>query len=161
MALGAYEHPLDEIIGGRGAEQVVELLGELFARQRRQLDPAAARVALELGQQWSQRVPAMHLVWAVGGHDEHPLATQAAPKEYDECARGPVRPVQILDREQHGGVLAEAIQQPEQRLEQPPLRRFVAGPGRGAVREAWQQRRELGAHRRRQLVEHGVAGARK
>src|SRR6478672_13867351 len=99
MALGARVHPLDQIIRGRGAEQVIELLGELFARQRRQFDPAAARVALELGQQWSQRVPAMHLVWAVGGDHEDPLATQAAPEEYDECARGPVRPMQILDRE--------------------------------------------------------------
>jgi hypothetical protein len=70
--------------------------------------------------------------------------------------------MQVLDREQHRGVLAEAVEQPQQRLEQPRLCRGVAPRRCGAhpVAEPRQEGGELGAHGRGKLIEHGVPGAR-
>ena len=80
-------------------------LGELLARERRELDPARAVGPLELGEQRPQRVAAVQLVGAVGADDEHALAAEAARQEGEEGARRAVGPVEVLDH-QHDGVLA-------------------------------------------------------
>ena len=97
-SLRAYMRATRRVVGG-GAEDVLQLLGELVARERHELDAARARPALELGQQRAQRVAAVQLVGAVGGDEQHALGAQAARQEGEEGARGGVGPVQVLDRQ--------------------------------------------------------------
>ena len=101
VALAARPQAVDEVVAGRVAEDVGELLGELRARQRAEVDAPRARAALELGEQRAQRVAAVQLVGAVGGDEQHALAGQAARQEDQARARRAVGPVQVLDDEQH------------------------------------------------------------
>ena len=71
VALRAREQPAEQVLARGAAEDVGELLGQLGARQRVQLDAAGAGVALELGQQRPQRVAAVQLVGPVAGDDQH------------------------------------------------------------------------------------------
>ena len=132
---------------GACAEDVVELLGELLARQRLELDAPCAGVALELGQQRAQRVAPVQLVLAVGGDDQHALAAQRAGQVDEEGARGAVGPVQVLDRDQQAGLAREQLEQLQQGVEQARLRgRLVVGAlarrrGRGGSAPARRARR--------------------
>ena len=169
VALAARVQALDELGVGRPAEDVGEQVGELVARQARQLDPARAGVALELGEQRAQRVAAVQLVGAVGRDDEDALGPQAAPEEDEEGAGRAVGPVDVLEHERERLLAAEVVEQREQRLEQARLaerrlgaarRLGIGGRGRGAAAELREQRGELGADARGQRVEDGVALAR-
>ena len=73
-----YQTALNEAGIGGGGEDALELLAELLACERRQLDQPCARVAAELGQQRPQRMAAMQLVRAVGPDHEHALAAERA-----------------------------------------------------------------------------------
>ena len=64
--------------------------------------------------------------------------------------------MQVLDHEHHGSVLAERVEQREQRLEDAGL---VGGLGVEAPAKPRQQRVESRPQRRRQRLEHGVAVA--
>src|SRR5918912_785392 len=81
VALRAHPQALDQLAARRGAEDVRQLLGELIADQRAQLEAPRARVALELREQRAQRVPAVQLVGAVSADHQHPLVAQAARQE--------------------------------------------------------------------------------
>jgi hypothetical protein len=152
--------PLQQL-GFRGrAENVRQLVGQLGVRERRECDPSCPRVALELGQQRSQWMPAVHLVGPVGADDQHALGLQAAPEERQRRARRAIRPVQVLDQQQHGLAGAEPVEQRQQALEQPALRAALAiGLGRllGRDREPREQRGDRRAHG---LRERRVARAR-
>ena len=163
VALAAGVQALDQLVVGRPAEDVGEQLAQLVARQARELDPAGARVALELGQQRAQRVPAVQLVGAVGRDHEHALGPQAAAEEGEEGARRAVGPVDVLEHERERLLAAELVEQRQQRLEQARLaaRRLVRAQLLGAAAgaapvELRQQRGELRAHARGQRVENGV-----
>ena len=131
VAARAGPQPLQQLGLRRRAEDVRQLVGQLGARERLERDPAGARVALELGQQRPQRVAAVHLVRPVGGDDQHALGLQAAAQERQRRARRAVRPVQVLDQQQHRLAGAEGVQQRQQALEQPALRTALAvGLGR-------------------------------
>jgi hypothetical protein len=146
VALAARVQAVDHPGIGRLARDVLERERQLFAGERLDVDPVGSRAALELGQQRPQRVAAVQLVRAVGGDHEHALGVQRARQEREERARRAVGPVDVLERQQHRRAPAEPLQQPEQRLEQPPL---VA------------RRRRLGAQlgkQRRQLVASGERG---
>ena len=126
----------------------------------RELDPARARVALELGQQRAQRVAAVQLVGAVGGDHQHALGPQAAGEEDEEGAGRAVGPVDVLEHERERLLAAEQVEQREQRLEQPRLalrRRLPLGPRLAA--ELGEQRGELGAGSGGELIKDGVVVA--
>ena len=162
VALAARVHARDAPVVGGGAQDVLELLGQLGAREGHELDAPRARPALELGQQRAQRVAAVQLVGAVGGDEQDALGAQAARQEGEEGARGGVGPVQVLDRQQDGLVTAEQVEQRQQRLEDARLRRLVAvhDRRRRGGRELGEQAREPGPRGRAELVEHRVAVAR-
>jgi hypothetical protein len=122
VALAARVQALDELGGGRCAQDVGERFGELLTREPRQLDPAGARVALELGEHRAQRVAAMQLVGPVGGDDEDALGAERAGEEGEEAARGGVGPVDVLDREHQRRIGRKPVEQGEQRLEDARLR---------------------------------------
>jgi hypothetical protein len=103
-------------------------------------------------------VAAVQLVGAVGRDDQDALAAQAAPQEGEEPAGRAIGPVQVLDRQQDRGLLAEAIEEPQERLEEAALGRRVRGPVDGPGRtELREQRRQLALDAGREIVEHGVA----
>ena len=148
VALAAAEEARDELRVGVGAEDVGELLGELVLGQRLERDPARARVALELGQDGTQRMAAVQLVGPVRRDDEHALGPQAAGEERQERARRAVGPVDVLDPEDERLLLAEAVEQREQRLEQLRLGELGAGRRARAVPQLREQRPELPARGR-------------
>ena len=160
VALAALEQAVDEVVRRRRAEDVLELLGQLVAVEAPQLDPPGAGRALELGEQRPQRVAAVQLVGAVGEDDEDGLAAEAAGEEGEERARRAVGPVDVLEREDDRTVLAEALEQREERLEEPALGRaaLVVGATQAAGvssrrASSGMQRRQLRARRGAQLVE--------
>jgi hypothetical protein len=159
VALAAGVHALDVRLVGRRAEDVLELQGELVARQRHELDAPGAWPALELGQQRAQRMAAVQLVGAIGGDEQHALLAQAAGQEGEEGARGGVGPVEVLDGQQHRLAATELVEQRQQRLEDARLGRCVAihDRRRGGGGELGEQAREPGPRGRAELVEHGVA----
>ncbi len=130
VALAARVQALEQLVVGRAAEDVGQQVGELVAREPHQLDPARARVALELGEQRAQRVAAVQLVGAVGGDHQHALGPQAAGEEDEEGAGRAVGPVDVLEHERERLLAPEQIEQREQRLEQPrlALRGLPLGP---------------------------------
>ena len=157
VALRAREQPVEQVLARRLAEDVGELLGQLGARERRELDAAGARVALELGQQRAQRVAAVQLVGPVARDDQHALAAQRGGEVDQERARRAVGPVQVLDRQQQPVVAPERVEQLQQALEQPHLRlRGLVAPRR---REPRQDLRQRLARWGRERVERRVAGA--
>jgi hypothetical protein len=87
---------------------------------------------------------AMQLVRPVAGHDEHALVAQAAREEREEAARRTVGPVDVLDREQQRALLAEALDERQQRLEQTSLRVVVVAAGVARLPEG---RKEAGERR--------------
>ena len=117
-------------------------------------------IALDLGEQRAQRMAAVELVDAVGQDDEHALAAERAGEEGDEGAGRGVGPVEVLEREDHRRLTAEAVEEAEHGLEEASLR----GPVGPLVRRrrAGQPREEpgqLGAVARMQRVEGGMAVA--
>jgi hypothetical protein len=70
-------------------------------------------------------VAAVQLVGAVGPDQQQPAVAQVADQEGQQVTGGPVGPVQVLDNQQGPVLAAEALQQPQQQLEQPPLVRPV------------------------------------
>ena len=105
-----------------------------------------------------QRVAAVKLVGPVAQEQHHPLATQAAGQEVDEGPRGAIRPVQILQRENQDVIVAQQVDQLQQRLEQPRLRGRVIPVGRsGLLVEPRKQRGELSARGPAERSERGCA----
>jgi len=160
VALRARPQAVQQVARRRVPEDVGELLRELRAGEGPQLDPAGARVALQLGQQRSQRVAAVQLVRAVGGDDQHALVAQGGGEVGEERARGAVRPVEVLDNQQQAGRGGEAVQQVEEGLEQPGARgRGLVRrlPGRRGAREAGEEGPQGLAGRQGEVFEHRVA----
>jgi len=118
VALGAAQDLRDQGGGGRLLQDRGQQLGQLPAAQSVQLQPLGPAAAVQLGQERPQRVAAVQLVAAVGEHQGH-AAAQVADQEAQQVADGLVGPVQVLHHQQHRAALGEAVQHPEQQLEQP------------------------------------------
>jgi hypothetical protein len=69
----------------------------------------------------------MQVVGAVGQQQHDGGIAQVAPEECHQVARGCVRPVQVLEYEQHGLALAQPGQEAEEVLEQWPRALCAAG----------------------------------
>jgi hypothetical protein len=126
VALAPCPEPLDQPVIGRRAEDVGELLAKLSLVERSHLDPHRARAAFELREQRPKRVAAVELVGAVGRHHEHALGAERASEEGEERARGAVRPMDVLDREDQRLLATELVEHRQKRLEQAALGRVVA-----------------------------------
>ncbi len=149
-----------ELVARRLPEDVRQRLDELGAIERLELDPVRAVQAVELGQQRTQRMAAVELVGPVAEHQHHALAAQAADEEVDERARRAVGPVEVLEHEDHGPLLAEQVEQLEQALEQPHLcRGIVRVRGVAPVVESGKQCGQLGTTSAAERVERRMPGA--
>ena len=144
VAFRAREQAPQQVAARRLAEDVRELLAQLVARERPQLDAAGARVALQLGEQRAQGMAAVQLVRPVGRHHQHALAAQRRSQVDEERPRGAVGPVQVLDRQQQPVLAREQLQQLQQTVEQPRLRGGLVVRARLGAPEAGQDLRERG-----------------
>ena len=144
VALRARVEAFHQLGCRRGAEDVAQRAGQLVTRQRRELDPAHARIALQLGKQWAERMAAVQLVEPIRGHDEHALVKEAPRQVGQERAGGAVGPMDVLQHEQDGGALAQVVQQREDGLEQSTLGARVAAGG-GPIAQRRHEGSELGA----------------
>jgi hypothetical protein len=127
VALAARVQARDHRGLGRASEDAGDLRGELREREGLDLDALDDRAALLLGQERAQRVAAMQLVAAVGAHEQQALVAQPAQQRRKELERGAVRPVDVLDREDHGRPGRQPVQQRPQQSEEARLRQRLAG----------------------------------
>ena len=153
VALGARVEPVGELVRRRLLQDAGELLAQLGAVEPLEREPVDAGGPLELGQHRPQRMAPVQLVGAIRDDQAQRLLARAAHEERDEVARRAVRPVQVLDRQQHRARAPEPVEQREQRLEQPALARarLLVGAGADAA-ELGQQLGEGVAGRRRQCL---------
>ena len=96
-----------------------------------QRDPVRQRQPADLPEPGEQRVAAMHLVLAVGEHEQDPAVADGAQQEAQQVAGGRVRPVQVLDDDDQRLGRGEALDQGRHGLEQPATPQRISG-GRGA-----------------------------
>ncbi len=119
-----------------------------MAAQPGQFEPLGPAAALQLAKERPQRMAAAQLIRAVGQQQRHASA-QVADQEAQQVAGGLVGPVQVLDHQQQRAALSEAVQYPEQQLEQPAGHQ-PSGAGRGLnpspsrVAELGHEARQLG-----------------
>ena len=127
---------------GRLAEDPGDQLGELATAEPAQLQPFGPPAAVQLGQERPQRMTRVQLVRAAGQHQRHARA-EVADQEGEQIAGGLVGPVQILDHQQHRGAFGDAVQHPEQQLEQLRRCQRAARPRRVPRAELRHQPRQL------------------
>ena len=121
------DEPRVEVVAGDRAE----LLGRFAPVERHEREPLDATGPLELGQERQQRVAAMELVGAVGEQEHHRDVAQVPDEEPEQVAGRAVGPVQVLDDEHDRRPRGQALEDPEEQLEQAALARAVAqGTGR-------------------------------
>lgn len=92
----------------------------LLAREGGQFVAQDGGQAFQLQQQPAQRVAAVEVVAAVGGHDLHGGGVEVAQQEHEQVARGGVGPVQVLDDDGDALGAGHGGQQPQHLLEQQP-----------------------------------------
>ena len=131
VAAGAVEDGVGDGWPGRLAEDRVQLGGHLIPVEPPQVDPVDRPVALPAGQQRAQRVPPVQFVGPVGDHDQDPGVAQRPDQERGQVEGGPVGPVHVLDREQHGRDAAQPAERAEHELEQLRLLHVLAGRAGG------------------------------
>ena len=127
VALRTGEQLLDQRVVRRRLENRRQLLGELAAAERRQLQRLDRRQPLDLAQELPQRMAAVKLVAAVGGDQQQPLPADVAHQEREKPARGGIGPMQILNHQHDRRFEPGAREQVHQRLEQPRLRQRIHG----------------------------------
>ena len=121
------DEPRVEVVAGDRAE----LLGRFAPVERHEREPLDATGPFELGQERQQRVAAMELVGAVREQEHHRDVAQVPDEEPEQVAGRAIGPVQVLDDEHDRRPSGQALEDPEEQLEQAALARAVAqGTGR-------------------------------
>ena len=152
VALRAGQDVGDQPRRGRVAEDPGHQTGQLGAGERVELQALGAAAPFHLGQERPQRVAGVQLVGAVGEDRDHP-GPEVAQQELEQVEGGPVGPVQVLDHHQDRAPLGQAVDDPEQQLEQPPRRgRDRHRRGRAQLGHEAGQLRAGAAEHRVQLV---------
>jgi hypothetical protein len=134
VALGAGQDVADQPRRGPVAEDPGDQVGQLAPGQAGQLDLLGPAGPLQLGQEGPQRVAAVQLVGAVGEDQGH-AGPEVAHQVSEQVAGGPVGPVQVLDHQQDGTAGGQAVEDPEEQLEQPPWGRARRRPRGGRRRD--------------------------
>ncbi len=146
------------------AEDVLDLLGQLGAREAAQLQPADAAHPRQLGDERAQRIVAVELVDAKGRDQLQRRAAGGADEEGEEVARRAVGPVEVLEHEDDRPLLRQPQQQREQQREQAALTGALGRRRRAAAVAAAQlrpQRRQLAPFARAERVERVAVAQRR
>ena len=154
VALGAEEDSLDELVVRLLSEDAGQQVGDAGAVEAAEVEPLDASAAVESGQERPQRMLPVQLVSAVREHEQQ-FGSQVADEEGEQVQSRAVCPVQVLHHQHGGGPDGEALQQAEERLEQPGLcqRAHRDGGSLLALAEFRQQARQQRASGSDQLVE--------
>jgi len=96
-----------------GADQ----LSRLRPTQRRNLDPLTA-APFDLGQHRSQRMTAGQLIGAERAHQEQRVHPSRTGQRSEQCRRGRIGPVQILEHQHERTTLGEPPEHPDHQLAQ-------------------------------------------
>ncbi len=141
IAIRSFVDPLGEARRRFLAEDPAEQRDRVRGVEALQVESLDSPTALELGQPRHQRVAAMQLVGAECQEQQHAVGTQVADDESDAVPRGRVGPVQVFHHQQHRLALGKALEQAQQGLEHPRLRRpeVTAGVRDGGRRQGWHQ----------------------
>ncbi len=118
VALRPGDHPVQHGRVQRAAGHRGQVTGHVGVAQRPQFDRCHAGQPQQLRHHRPERVTAVQVVGAVGGHDSHPLPVQDPAQERDQVARGAVGPVQVFEDQQHRVPVGQLGEQPEHRPEQ-------------------------------------------
>ena len=135
------------------------MLSQRGRGQRAELHLHHRRQSLQVSQHRPERVAAVQVVGAVGADHGDALAVQHAEQERDQVAGGGVRPVQVLEDQQHRGLVRQLGEQAEHRAEHLLFRQ--PGPVGLPVVAAVAVGQQHGEHRARldRRLEVGFGGA--
>ena len=82
-------------------DAVSDEVPDRIASESAQRHPNRARLSLEIVQALSQWVRSIHVRVAIGADDQHRLGTVAAQQMADDRQRSGVRPVQVVEHDEH------------------------------------------------------------
>ena len=135
-----------DLVDEVGRRRLVEDRGQQGVGRRRvepsEVDAFDQTAPVELGQPRQERMAAVELVGAEGHDQDDPVAPELADQERDRFARRRVGPVEVLDDEEDGVDLRQALEDAEDGIEQARLDRLgldgvatrPAGPSDGTSR---------------------------
>ena len=102
-----------------------ELGGELGPIEAPELEAFRATAALLLGEERQQRVAPVELVGAIGRDEDDRALPQIASEKAEQLEGRPVGPMDVLDHDEQRRSRREPLEEEEDVLEQPALRRAV------------------------------------
>jgi hypothetical protein len=158
VAVGAAIHGREQLITWLTADDPRDELVGVLTGEPAQIQPGDPADPAKLGEQRAQRVGTAQLIGPVGHHDQHAVQGRLVTNQERQKVRGrTIRPVQVLDEQDHRAGFGQALQQDEHLLEQPrPCLARIIRPGRLA--ELRQQPGQLpGRAARQQLSDRGGA----
>ena len=119
-----------------------ELGADSQAVEADQVESLDAPGALQLGQEWQQRMASMELVRAVGEDQDDGHIPDVAHEETQQVAGRTIRPVEIFQDQHDGLVGCEPLEHGQDDLEQSALGRSDVQAARGVARPLAPGRRE-------------------
>jgi len=117
IAVGPAGDRLDEVPARRRSADLAEQRLQILPLEPTQIDALDTRLAFGLRQPARHRVAPVELVGANSGDDHQALVARIPDQKREEVARRAVRPVKVLDNQQHRRVIAEPAQEPQDALE--------------------------------------------
>ena len=106
------------------------------------VDPLDAAGALDLRDPRQQRVASMELVRAEREEQGRRIRAQVPDEVGQGLPRAGIRPMQVLDDEQQGAPRGEALDQAQDRFEQPRLQPLALGAGLGQIGPRHERRKQ-------------------
>ncbi len=118
IALGTLEDPVDGGLFGLAAGDPGELGADLGAGEAGQFHPVDRPRAVDLRQERAQRMAAVDVVGAVGGHQEDVGVVQRPQEVGEQFSGGAVGPVEVLDDQDEAAVRGDPLQEAGGELEE-------------------------------------------
>ena len=107
----AVVEPRDKGAIGRTAENARQLVMDFVACEGRELEAIHLPAPSQLGEQVQKRMPLVQLVGAVRPDQHHATLGQVSYQEAQQVAGGPIRPMQVLQRNDGHGIGGNALDQ--------------------------------------------------
>ena len=107
----AVVEPRDEGAIGRAAEDARHLVMDFVPRERRELEAIHLPAPSQLGEQGLEWMALVQLVGAVRPDQHHATLGQVSYQEAQQVAGGPIRPMQVLQRDDGDGIGGNALDQ--------------------------------------------------
>ena len=134
VAFGALEDDVDQAGRRRLAQDAAKLLGHLASGERGELDPLDVGQPLDLGKEPAQGMLALHILGAIGRHQQDAVVAKGPGQEGQQVEGGAVGPMDVLDDQHERLLRGQTADQSEDQLEQPTGRAWIRVGGAGCVR---------------------------